>query len=111
MLKSFHGEPPIDLPDEEQPEVEEEDEVLVLEQIISHQDSKVKGSIARRYCVKFKNFSALDAQWMEEDELAYWPMVLQLYLEAFGLQPTLQAKSGSAMKPPEAISVAQKRGP
>ena len=86
MLKLFHVEPPTDLLNEEQPEVEEEDEVLVLEQIISHQDRNVKGRVVRHYRVKSKNFSALDAQWMEEDELEDSPLVLQLYLEAFGLQ-------------------------
>ena len=46
-----------------------------------------------------------------EDELANSPLVLQLYLEAFNLEPTLQAESGSAMKPPRAVPVAREGGP
>ena len=43
----------------------------------------------RRYLVKFQNYSAMDAKWMEEGDLADSPQLLQLYLEAFGLEPTL----------------------
>ena len=106
LLKLFHGEPPTDLPDEEQLEVAEENEVLVPEQSRSQQDHKVKGRIARRYRVKFKNFSTLDAQWMEKDELTDSPLVLQLYLEAFGLQPTLEVGSGLVVKLPRVVPVA-----
>ena len=51
LLKLLHGEPSTGLPDEEQPDVEEEDEVLVPKQIISHQDRKVKGRVARHYLI------------------------------------------------------------
>ncbi|MCO5568121.1 hypothetical protein L7F22_021817 [Adiantum nelumboides] len=78
-----------DMVPEEQPEVEELDEILVLEQILAHKDRKVKGKIARRYLVKFKNYSPMDAKWMEEAELVDSPQLLQLYLEAFQLQPTV----------------------
>ncbi|MCO5556567.1 hypothetical protein L7F22_010117 [Adiantum nelumboides] len=54
---------------EEQPEVEELDEILVPEQILAHKDSKVRGKVARRYLMKFKNYSPMDAKWMEEAEL------------------------------------------
>ncbi|MCO5595281.1 hypothetical protein L7F22_049322 [Adiantum nelumboides] len=74
---------------EEQPEVEELDEILVPEQILAHKDRKVRGKVARRYLVKFKNYSPMDAKWMEEAELVDSPQLLQLYLEAFQLQPTV----------------------
>ncbi|MCO5582967.1 hypothetical protein L7F22_036872 [Adiantum nelumboides] len=54
---------------EEQPEVEELDEILVLEQILAHKDRKVRGKVARRFLVKFKNYSPMDAKWIEEAEL------------------------------------------
>ncbi|MCO5581506.1 hypothetical protein L7F22_035391 [Adiantum nelumboides] len=38
-------------------------------QILAHKDRKVRGKIARRYLVKFKNYSPMDAKWMEEVEL------------------------------------------
>ena len=75
--------------DEPQPEVEELDEVLVPEQIVAHKDRKVRGKVSRRYLVKFKNYSAMDAKWMDEGDLADSPQELKLYLEAFGLEPTL----------------------
>ncbi|MCO5549918.1 hypothetical protein L7F22_003394 [Adiantum nelumboides] len=54
---------------EEQLEVEELDEILVSEQILTLKDRKVRGKVARRYLVKFKNYSPMDAKWMEEAEL------------------------------------------
>ncbi|MCO5600275.1 hypothetical protein L7F22_054385 [Adiantum nelumboides] len=78
-----------DMVPEEQPEVEELDEILVPEQILAHKDRKVRGKVARRYLVKFKNYSPMDAKWMEEAELVDSPQLLQLYLEAFQLQPTV----------------------
>ncbi|MCO5614399.1 hypothetical protein L7F22_068680 [Adiantum nelumboides] len=89
VFKPNVGDVPEDLPVEDQPEVEELDEILVLEQILAHKERKVKGKVARRYLVKFRNYPPMDAKWMEEGELAESPTVLSLYLEAFGLQPTL----------------------
>ncbi|MCO5564331.1 hypothetical protein L7F22_017991 [Adiantum nelumboides] len=81
--------PKLDMVPEEQPEVEELDEILVPEQILAHKDRKVRGKGARRYLVKFKNYSPMDAKWMEEADLVDSPQLLQLYLEAFQLQPTV----------------------
>ncbi|MCO5586450.1 hypothetical protein L7F22_040390 [Adiantum nelumboides] len=69
LLRPFVGDVPEDMVLEEQPEVEELDEVLVPEQIMAHKDRKVRGKVARRYLVKFKNYSAMDAKWMKEAEL------------------------------------------
>ncbi|MCO5594529.1 hypothetical protein L7F22_048561 [Adiantum nelumboides] len=87
--RPYVGDVPEDLPVEDQPEVEELDEILVPEQILAHRERKVKGKVARRYLVRFRNYPPMDAKWMEEGELAESPTVLSLYLEAFGLQPTL----------------------
>ena len=65
------------------------DEVLIPEQIVAHKERKVRGKVMRRYLVKFQNYSAIDAKWMEEGDLEDSPQLLQLYLEAFGLEPTL----------------------
>ncbi|MCO5552283.1 hypothetical protein L7F22_005795 [Adiantum nelumboides] len=89
LLRPFIGDVPEDTVPEEQPEVEELDEILVPEQILAHKDRKVRGKVARRYLVKFKNYSPIDAKWMEEAELVESPHLLQLYLEAFQLQPTV----------------------
>ncbi|MCO5603092.1 hypothetical protein L7F22_057237 [Adiantum nelumboides] len=89
LLRLFVGDVPKDMVPKEQPEVEELDEVLVPEQILTHKDRKVRGKVARRYLVKLKNYSPMDAKWMEEAELVDSPQLLQLYLEAFQLQPTI----------------------
>ncbi|MCO5571303.1 hypothetical protein L7F22_025042 [Adiantum nelumboides] len=89
LLRPFVGDVPEDMVPEEQPEVEELDEILVPEQILAHKDRKVRGKVARRYLVKFKNYSPMDAKWMEEAELVDSPQLLQLYLEVFQLQPTV----------------------
>ncbi|MCO5560863.1 hypothetical protein L7F22_014483 [Adiantum nelumboides] len=64
LLRPFVGDVPEDMVPEEQPEVEELDEILVPEQILAHKDRKVRGKVARRYLVKFKNYSPMDAKWM-----------------------------------------------
>ncbi|MCO5554277.1 hypothetical protein L7F22_007805 [Adiantum nelumboides] len=92
LLRPFVGDVPEDIVPEEQPEVEELDEILVPEQILAHKDRKVRGKVARRYLVKFKNYSPMNAKWMEEAELVDSPQLLQLYLEAFQLQPTKTMK-------------------
>ncbi|MCO5594957.1 hypothetical protein L7F22_048994 [Adiantum nelumboides] len=78
LLRPFVGDVLEDMVPEEQPEVEELDEILVAEQILAHKDRKVRGKVARRYLVKFKNYSTMDAKWMEEAELVDSPQLLQL---------------------------------
>ena len=77
---------PEDIIPDEQPEVEELDEVLVPAQILAHKERKVKGKVAKRYLVKFRNYSRMDAKWMDEEELADFPQILQLYKEVFLLE-------------------------
>ncbi|MCO5577600.1 hypothetical protein L7F22_031431 [Adiantum nelumboides] len=89
LLRPFVGEVPEEMVPEEQPEVEELDEIFIPEQILAHKDRNVKGKVARRYLVKFKNYSPMDAKWMEEAELADSPQLLQLYKEAFLLESTV----------------------
>ncbi|MCO5606813.1 hypothetical protein L7F22_061004 [Adiantum nelumboides] len=85
LLKPFRGDVPDDGEPDEQPEVEENEEILVPEQILAHKDTKTKGKVRRMFLVKFKNYPALDAKWMEEEDLADTPQIVKLYLEAFGL--------------------------
>ncbi|MCO5612511.1 hypothetical protein L7F22_066779 [Adiantum nelumboides] len=89
LLRPFVGDVPKNMVPEEHLEVEEFDEILVPEQILAHKDRKVRGKVARRYLVNFKNYSPMDAKSMEEAILVDSPQLLQLYLEAFKLQPTV----------------------
>ncbi|MCO5576116.1 hypothetical protein L7F22_029923 [Adiantum nelumboides] len=84
LLKPFRRDVPDDGEPDEQPEVEE-NEKIVPEQILAHKDTKMKGKVRRRFLVKFKNYPALDAKWMEEEDLADTPQIVKLYLDAFGL--------------------------
>ncbi|MCO5605563.1 hypothetical protein L7F22_059746 [Adiantum nelumboides] len=70
LLRLYVGDAPEDMPAEEQPKVEELDEVVVPEQVLAHKERKVKGKVARRYLMKFRNYLPMDAKWMEEGELA-----------------------------------------
>ncbi|MCO5597076.1 hypothetical protein L7F22_051150 [Adiantum nelumboides] len=83
LWKTF-GDVPDDGELDEQPEVEENEEILVPEQVLAHKVTK-KGKARRQFLIKFKNFPAFDAKWMEEEDLADTPQILKLYLEAFGI--------------------------
>ncbi|MCO5580805.1 hypothetical protein L7F22_034676 [Adiantum nelumboides] len=78
------GDVPDDGEPDEQPEVEANEEILVPEQVLAHKVTK-KGKARRRFLIEFKNFPAFDAKWMEEEDLADTPQILELYLEAFGI--------------------------
>ncbi|MCO5556315.1 hypothetical protein L7F22_009862 [Adiantum nelumboides] len=50
LLKPFRGDVPNDGEPDEQPEVEENEEILVPEQILAHKDTKTKGTERRYVC-------------------------------------------------------------
>ena len=88
-MKPYVGEPPSEPILEEPPNVDELEEVLEPEQIISHQDRVLKGGKQTRcFLVKFKNYSPLDAKWMDTQELNKFSHLVQHYLEAFQLRAT-----------------------
>ena len=61
LLKTYVGEPPKDPISEDSAEVDELEEVLQPEKIISHQDRKLRGGKnSTEVLVKFKNYSPLD---------------------------------------------------
>ncbi|MCO5567285.1 hypothetical protein L7F22_020975 [Adiantum nelumboides] len=66
------GNVPNDGEPDEQPDVEANEEILVPEQILAHK-VKTKGKARRQFLIKFKNFPAFDAKWMEEEDLADTP--------------------------------------
>ncbi|MCO5610823.1 hypothetical protein L7F22_065065 [Adiantum nelumboides] len=89
LLRPFVDDVPEILVPEKQLEVEDFGEILVPEQILAHNKRKVRGKFARSYLVKFKNYSPMDAKWMEEVKFVDSPQLLQLYLEAFQLHSTV----------------------
>ncbi|MCO5609155.1 hypothetical protein L7F22_063377 [Adiantum nelumboides] len=99
LLRPFVGDVPEDMVPEEQPEVEELDEILVLEQILAHKDRKVRGKVARRYLVKFKNYSPMDAKWMEEVELVQRPGIEPIiYRDLFLFRTLASFLNGISLK-------------
>ncbi|MCO5599276.1 hypothetical protein L7F22_053377 [Adiantum nelumboides] len=90
LLRPYMGPPPSEPVTDELPEIEEMEEILELEQIVHHQERHLKsGKVTRKYLVKFKNYSALDAQWMTEQDLKVYPEILDGYLQALQLRTTV----------------------
>ena len=74
---------------EDSPEVEELEEILQPEQIVYHTIHKGPKSERKfRFLIKLKNYSALNAKWMDEDMLSTYPQLLDVYKEAFQLRTT-----------------------
>ena len=74
---------------EDPPEVDELEEVLQPKQIVFHKDRKLKGGqLQRKFLVKFKNYSPLDAKWMEKSDLVDYPQLVLAYEDAFQLRTT-----------------------
>ena len=72
---------------DEQPEVDELEEILQPEQIVSHKDHPLRhGKEKRKFLVKFKNYPVMDAKWMEASALADSLPILNAYLDAFQLR-------------------------
>lgn len=70
--------------------MEDKEEILLPEQIIHHQERQLKsGVIHRKYLVKFKNSSPLDAQWMTEKDFYTFSDILSSYFEALQLRTTV----------------------
>ncbi|MCO5603769.1 hypothetical protein L7F22_057921 [Adiantum nelumboides] len=90
LLRPYMEPPPSEPVTDELPEIEEMEEILEPEQIVHHQERHLKsGKITRKYLVKFKNCSALDAQWMTEQDLRAYPEILDGYLQALQLRTTV----------------------
>ncbi|MCO5613023.1 hypothetical protein L7F22_067297 [Adiantum nelumboides] len=61
------GDVPDDGEPDEQSAVEHNEEILVPEPVLAQKVTK-EGKVRRRFLIKFKNFPAFDAKWMEEEE-------------------------------------------
>ena len=71
-------------------EVHETEEILQPEQIIHHSERQLKsGRLHRKYLVKFKNYTPLDAKWMTEYDLKDYPDILHSYVDALQLRSTV----------------------
>ena len=90
LLRPFVGDPPAAFVQEDPPEVDETEELLQPEEIIHHSERQLKsGKLHRKFLVKFKNYTTLDAQWMNEDDLKDYPDILQGYVDALPLRSTV----------------------
>ena len=58
--------------------------------IFFSQERQLKsGKLHRKFLVKFKNYTTLDAQWMNEADLKDYPDILQGYVDALQLRSTV----------------------
>ena len=79
LLKKYQGPEPTEF-QEDPPEVEELEEVLQPEQIVSHTDKPTRqGKVLRRYLVKFKNYSVLHVKWFDEEFFIKYLEILTAY--------------------------------
>ena len=86
LLKPFKGEPPSQPIQEEPPEFDEQDEILVPDEIIKHEENTLRsGKVIRRYLVRFKHYPMEDAQWMQETQLRDSSPLLNSYKHLYGL--------------------------
>ena len=89
LLKKYQGPKPTEPVLEDPPEVEELEEILQPKQIVYHTVHKgPKGKRKLRFLVNFKNYSALNAKWMDEDMSSTHPQLLDVDKEAFQLRST-----------------------
>jgi len=87
LLCKYVGPEPLEPVMEDPPEVKELEEVLQPEQIVFHKERKLaRGKLHKRYLVKFRNYSPMDAKWMDETYFQEYLQLLQAYLEAFQLR-------------------------
>ncbi|MCO5609411.1 hypothetical protein L7F22_063637 [Adiantum nelumboides] len=90
LLRPYVGSPPVVSVQEDPPKVDEIEEILQPEQIIHHIERQLKsGRLHRKYLVKFKNYTPLDAKWMTESDLRDYPDILHNYVDALQLRSTV----------------------
>ena len=87
MLKPYKEDPPSQPIQEEPPEFDEQEDILVQEDLIKHEESILcSGKVIRRYLVRFKHYPIEDAQWMLETQLRDYPVLLSSYKQIYGLK-------------------------
>ena len=90
LVKPFVGNPPVVFVQVDPPLVDETEELLQPEHIIHHSERQLKsGTLHRKYLVKFKDYTTLNAQWMTEDSLKDYPEIVQGYIDALQLRSTV----------------------
>ena len=84
-LQHFQGDPPTTIPDEEQPDIIDEAEIMESEQILLHRFRHGTKKQKRQYFLKFKDRGTHEAVWVDEDFFSTYPEVLADYKEAMQL--------------------------
>ena len=80
LLKPYKGDPPTKSAQEEPPDFDEQEEILWPEEILRHEDNKLRsGKIIHRFLIRFRNYPPEDAQWMQETQLKDHSDMLQAF--------------------------------
>ena len=88
-LKFFQGTLPTNVPDEEQPDIIDEVEVLQPIQIVLHKFKHESEKKVRRYLTKYKDRGTHQAIWLDEDSFCeYSDLPTTTYQEVMQIGPT-----------------------
>lgn len=86
-LKPYIGPPVDSIPDEQQPEVLDEAEVVEPEQILLHRWKHGSGRRQRQFFTKFRDRGTHEAVWLDQDFFIEYSQLLAAYLDAMKLPP------------------------
>ena len=86
-LKPYAGPPLTTVPDEQQPEVLDDAEIVDLELILLHRWKHGSGRCQRQFLTKFRDRRTHEAVWLDQDFFVEYPQLLADYMDAMRLPP------------------------
>ena len=72
-LQHFQGKPPTSIPEEDEPELIDDSEVMKSEQILLHRFRHGTNKQQRQYFLKFKDHGTHEAVWVDEEFSLHTP--------------------------------------
>ena len=79
VLKEYKGQIPNSITQQEPPKIIDNEEIVVPETILMHKEKELRGRLIKRYLLKFKNYPATEATWVDEAFFKDFPSILQVY--------------------------------
>ena len=86
LLKHYEGSLDHTPVEDPQLKAKEEDDVIIPQQLIYHQDKHTRGGyFAGKYLLKFLHYPTVNAKWADNKYLSNYPHFIHLYEEALQL--------------------------